>query len=49
MTDIKNITEFIEHYKNGQRLFVDLEFENNSAYGNTLDLNDFKRIFDFEK
>ncbi|HRE75995.1 MAG TPA: pentapeptide repeat-containing protein [Flavobacteriales bacterium] len=124
MTDIKKISEFIEHYKNGQRLFVDLEFENgesfsgldisgttfkncwfcadfsnanltdckfidsniktsdftnanltraeikgcavesteyngatitdfkfedNSAYGNILGLNDFKRIFDFEK
>jgi uncharacterized protein YjbI with pentapeptide repeats len=124
MTDIKNISEFIDLYKNGQRLFVDLEFENgesfsgldisgttfkkcwfcadfsnanltdykfidsnikasdfsnanltravikgcavqsteskganitdfnfedNSAYGSTLDLNDFKRIYNFEK
>ena len=124
MTDIKNISEFIDLYKNGQRLFIGLEFENgeifsgldisgaifmncwfcadfsntnltdckfidsniktsnfsnanltraeikgcaverteykgaiitdflfedNSAYGNTLDLNDFKRIFGFEK
>lgn len=124
MTDIKNIDNLINLYKNGQRLFADLEFENgesfsgleisgttfkncwfcadfsnanltdckfidsniktsdfsnanltraeikgcsvestefkgvtitdfnfedNSAYGNTLDLNDFKRIFGFEK
>lgn len=124
MTDFKDIHEFIDRYKKGQRLFVDLAFENgesfsgldisgatfkncwfcadfsnanltdckfidsniktsdfsnanltravikgctvesteykgatntdfnledNSAYGNTLDINDFKRIFGFEK
>ena len=32
MTDIKNIGEFIDLYKNGQRLFVDLEFENGESF-----------------
>ena len=32
MADIKNISEFIEHYKNGQRVFVDLEFENGESF-----------------
>jgi uncharacterized protein YjbI with pentapeptide repeats len=32
MTDIKNINEFIDHYKNGQRLFVALEFENGESF-----------------